>query len=345
MIVSESDQELNREAVEEQTQSNGVIDAVAMELRSGLLAHPRTLSPWLFYDEEGSRLFEAITTLPEYYLTRSERGIFAAHAAEIIAAASDGHPLTVVELGAGTAAKTGLLLRACLREQGSVVYQPIDVSPTALAEARETLERDLLGVSVEPRVANYITEPLALRRPTGTRILALYIGSSIGNFSPPEATGILISLRRELSAGDSLLLGTDLAPGETKSVNELLAAYDDAAGITAAFNRNMLTRLNRDLGSDFDVSCFAHRALWNADESRIEMHLVSLAQQTIHVPGNSAGPALALAFNKDETIHTENSYKFTRQSIAALMGNANFTPTRRWLDPAGRFAVTLATAV
>ena len=345
MIVSELDQDLTRETVGKLAQGNGVVDAVATELRSGLLARPRTLSPWLFYDEEGSRLFEAITSLPEYYLTRSERGIFAAHAAEIITAASGGHPLTIVELGAGTAAKTGLLLRACLQRQGSVVYQPIDVSPSALAEAREVIERDLAGVLVEPHVANYITEPLVLSRPKGARTLALYIGSSIGNFSPTEATGILLRLRRELSPGDGLLLGTDLAPSGTKSVDQLIAAYDDDVGVTAAFNRNLLIRLNRDLGSDFDISCFAHRALWNDAESRIEMHLVSLINQTVHVPANSAGPALALGFAPGETIHTENSYKFNQHSIAALMTSADFAPARRWLDPAGRFAVTLATAI
>ncbi len=310
-----------------------------------MLAQPRTLSPWLFYDEAGSSLFEAITSLPEYYLTRAERSIFATHGKEIIATAAAGVPLAVVELGAGTATKTGLLLRAALELQDRVLYQPIDVSRSALDEARETIERDLPGVSVDPRVANYITEPLRLPRSPGTRTLALYIGSSIGNFSPQQGREILQSLRRELSPDDSLLLGTDLAPESGKSVEELVAAYDDAAGVTAAFNRNILTRLNRDLGSDFDPACFAHRALWNAAESRVEMHLVSLGEQTVRVPANSAGPALTLYFGKEETIHTESSYKFTHASIAALVGDAGFASARTWLDRAGWFAVTLATAL
>jgi L-histidine N-alpha-methyltransferase len=315
--------------------------SVAAEARRGLTASPRTLSPWLFYDEPGSRLFEQITTLPEYYLTRTERAILTTHAAEIVRHLNA--PITLAELGAGTATKTGILLRAAAAVQPHVLYQPIDVSPSCLEEA-QSLEQTIPGVQVHPQVANYITDPISLVRPPHHKILALYIGSSIGNFSPADAHGILTNLRAQLHPGDALLLGTDLAPRPHNPIPTLLAAYADAQGITAAFNRNILTRLNRDLDSDFNPTCFRHVARWNPTESRIEMHLESLAQQQVRIPANSAGPALTLTFAPGETIHTENSYKFTPPAIARLLQAARFTPTRTFEDPQTLFAVTLATA-
>jgi dimethylhistidine N-methyltransferase len=321
--------------------------AVASEARAGLTAHPRTLSPWLFYDEAGSSLFEQITELPEYYLTRTERGIFAAHADEILheAANGDKQTLTLIELGAGTAAKTGILLAAAVRLQGSVVYQPVDVSESALILASENIQANFPGVTVRCQVADYTRDPLPLDRLPGLRTLALYIGSSIGNFSPADARSLLRNVRAQLLPGDKLLLGTDLGPSPKKTVATLLAAYNDAAGVTAAFNRNVLTRLNRDLGADFDPNDFAHRARWNASLSRIEMHLESLVPQRVHIPANSAGPALTLNFNPGETIHTENSYKFTPEAVEALLAPANFTISKSWQDPNHLFAVTLATAI
>lgn len=321
--------------------------AVAAEARAGLTARPRTLSPWLFYDEEGSRLFEQITELPEYYLTRTERSIFSAHADEILRrAAGDQHQtLTLIELGAGTATKTGILLAAAVRQQGKVVYQPVDVSETALAAASENIEANFPDVTVRCQVADYTREPLPLDRLPGLRTLALYIGSSIGNFSPKAAAALLANVRAQLLPGDKLLLGTDLAPGRNKSADTLLAAYNDDAGVTAAFNRNVLTRLNRDLGTDFRPESFDHKAVWNAGQSRIEMHLASLAQQRVHLPATASDPALAIDFARGETIHTENSYKFTSDSIEALLTPARFVIDQSWLDPLHLFAVTLATAV
>jgi dimethylhistidine N-methyltransferase len=321
--------------------------AVASEARAGLTAHPRTVSPWLFYDEAGSGLFEQITELPEYYLTRTERGIFAAHADEILheAANGDKQTLTLIELGAGTAAKTGILLAAAVRLQGSVVYQPVDVSESALALASENIQANFPGVTVRCQVADYTRDPLPLDRLPGLRTLALYIGSSIGNFSPAAAASLLRNVRSQLLPGDKLLLGTDLGPSPKKTVATLLAAYNDDAGVTAAFNRNVLTRLNRDLGADFDPNAFEHKAIWNAALSRIEMHLESLAAQRVHIPANSAGPALTLNFAPGETIHTENSYKFTPAAVEALLAPANFTISKSWQDPNHLFAVTLATAI
>ena len=312
-------------------------EAVLNEALNGLTATPKTLSPWLFYDELGSQLFEKITELPEYYLTRTERAIFAEHAPTLPRHLTSA--VTVAELGAGSASKTGVLLREFATAQPSLLYQPIDISPTALEEAAASLSEAIPGMTVAPQVANYITDRYTIERPDDHIVLALYIGSSIGNFSPEEALGILRNLRDHLQPGDSLLLGTDLAPGRGKTVETLIAAYDDAAGITAAFNKNVLVRLNRDLDADFNIDCFAHRARWNAAASRIEMHLESLIPQTVHLAGTQ------IRFAAGETIHTENSYKFTEASLAELLTGSGFKVDRTLHDANGYFAVTLAEAV
>ncbi len=324
------------------------VSPVAQAARTGLTATPKTLPPWLFYDERGSQLFEQITNLPEYYLTRTERALFLAHAEDILDALEG--EITIAELGAGTATKTGILLAAAAHRQSNVLYQPIDVSPSALDEARDNLEATLPGVTVHTQIANYITEPIRIERPHtdagDARILALYIGSSIGNFSPREANGILTNLRAQLRPGDTLLLGTDLAPSTKKPVDELLAAYDDPAQVTAAFNFNILTRLNRELGTDFQLDCFRHEARWNPAQSRIEMHLVARLTHTVQLPAGAAGDTrIPIHFAAGESVHTENSRKFTRPSIAAMLEPTGFRPNRTFTDPDDRFAVTLATAV
>lgn len=328
-------------------------EAVLHEALSGLTATPKTLSPWLFYDQRGSELFEQITDLPEYYLTRTERSLFATHADDILREfLSPGAPatqafrtpdaFTIAELGAGSATKTGLLLQAATRLQPELLYQPIDVSASAL-EAAENLAASIPGLQVHAQVANYVTEPYTLQHPSEdtarSRVLALYIGSSIGNFSPDEAHAILRRLRTHLQPGDALLLGADLAPSIRKPIATILAAYDDAAGVTAAFNLNVLTRLNRDLDADFNLEAFAHRARWNANDSCIEMHLESLIPQTVHIAGER------ISFAQFETIHTENSHKFTDQALSALLARSGFTPTRTFHDPTRSFALTLAHTV
>ncbi len=326
-------------------------EVVAAEARAGLTATPRTLSPWLFYDEAGSSLFEQITELPEYYLTRTERAIFIAHADEIIAEASrptgnDPAPiLTLIELGAGTATKTGILLSAAVRRQHTVVYQPVDVSETALAAATENIRANIPGVTVRCQIADYTRDPLPLNRLPDTRTLALYIGSSIGNFSPEDAVEVLRNLRAQLLPGDVLLLGTDLGPSISKDEVTLLTAYNDAAGVTADFNRNVLARLNRELGANFRLDRFAHKAIWNAAESRIEMHLESLVPQRVHIPANGSGSTLTIDFARGETIHTENSHKFDTEAIERLLSSAGFTLTNSWQDDECLFAVNLAVAV
>lgn len=309
--------------------------AVHQEALRGLKVFPKTLSPWLFYDERGSELFEQITALPEYYLTRMERRIFAQRADEIILFA--GSPVSLVELGAGSAAKTGLLLAEAARRQTDVLYQPVDVSSSALEAAVQSLTAAIPRVRVEPQLANYITENYRVQRPAGHTLLGLSIGSSLGNFSPEEGVSILRRLRGHLSKpGDALLLGIDLAPCHAKSVDRLLAAYDDAAGVTGQFNLNLLTRLNRELGADFQLERFAHRARWNATESRIEMHLESLVAQSVHIG------AERIAFAAGETIHTENSYKFTERGLYDLLTRSGFGSPHWLYDGERVFAVAMA---
>jgi len=305
------------------------------EVRRGLLKPPRSLMPWMLYDAEGSRLFECITTLPEYYPTRTERDIFARRATEIVAAAcSQGsRPFRLLELGAGTAAKTGILLEAAARSRNELIYIPVDVSSDALDAACASIGCLLPDVELQPMVSNYVTHPPRLERFEGTT-LALYIGSSIGNFLPEEARAILRDLRSELRPGDALLLGTDLVKDE----RTLVRAYDDDAGVTAAFNLNILHRLNRELGANFDTDCFRHRARWNRVESRIEMHLESTRDQWVNIPAAE----LSVRFAAFETIHTENSYKFTRKTLAALLDESGFTVEQTWTDPRQWYALTLA---
>jgi dimethylhistidine N-methyltransferase len=318
------------------TVESRIEESVAAVVREGLTAGQKRLPPWLFYDEAGSRLFEQITELPEYYPTRTERGILAAHAAEIIALAADGRRLRIAELGAGSADKTRLLLAAAIKRQGTVLYEPVDVSATALEAARERIEREIPGVTVAPRVEDY-THGLELApEKADERRLVLYIGSSIGNFDPEEAADLLDGVRAGLKPGDGMLLGVDLV----KDAATLVAAYDDGAGVTAAFNLNLLARLNRELGADFRLEAFAHRAVWNKAESRIEIYLVSREKQRVRLDGLD----LNVEFAAGETIHTENSYKYAPGAAEAMLARAGFAAVKSWTDERGWFAVCLGRA-
>jgi len=310
-------------------------EALIGEVWSGLLKRPRSLVPWMLYDSEGSRLFECITSLTEYYPTRRERDILASYAEAIITATGSDYswPLRLLELGAGTAAKTGILLEAATRLRNEVTYFPVDVSSDALDVACGSIGCLLPDVQLQPMVANYVTHPPKLERFKGTT-LAIYIGSSIGNFSPEEARAILRNLRSELRAGDALLLGTDMVKDE----GTLVRAYDDRDGVTAAFNLNVLHRLNRELGANFDTDFFRHRVRWNCPESRIEMHLESRRAQCVNIPAAQ----LSIQFAAFETIHTESSYKFTQKTLGALLHDAGFTIEQTWTDPLQWCALTLA---
>jgi dimethylhistidine N-methyltransferase len=310
-------------------------EALIREVENGLASSPRSLAPWMFYDAWGSCLFERITTLAEYYPSRIEREILARFAEEIVgrAQAEPSQTLRIFELGAGTAAKTGILLEAAKRRHGRVTYVPYDVSPDALAQACTSIESILPSVHLQPIVGNYVTHPPQLARANGTT-LALYIGSSIGNFSPEAARTILCNLRSQMSSGDALLLGTDMV----KEEEIMLAAYDDREGVTADFNLNVLRRLNRELRADFDFTGFRHQVRWNHAESRIEMHLESLCEQDVRIPAAK----LDVHFAEGETIHTENSYKFTQDSIRALLDDTGFKIEQTWKDPRDWYALTLA---
>jgi dimethylhistidine N-methyltransferase len=304
--------------------------AIADDVERGLTATPKSLPPRLFYDARGSELFEEITRLPEYYLTRTERSIFETFGGAMMATAGAG--ISIIELGAGTAEKTEILLRAALERQFSLTYFPVDVAASALEIAEERLRMALPRLRVKPIIADYTKGLPALNGIAG-RKLVLSIGSSIGNFDPAEAAAILRRIGAELAEGDSLLLGTDLA----KRVSVLHAAYNDAAGVTAAFNLNLLGRINREMDADFDVRRFRHEAVWNPAASRMEMYLVSLRDQQVRIPAMGR-----IGFREGERIHTENSYKFTASMVEELLTSAGFRRERTWCDRGDLFAVHLA---
>ncbi len=310
-------------------------DMLIREVHRGMRGRPRSLTPWMFYDARGSRIFECITQLQEYYPTRMERNILTSFSHDIIAAAccNRSKAMRLVELGAGTASKTTLLLNAAARLQNEVLYAPIDVSPDALEVAREKIAASSPEVCVSPIVANYVTDPPQLESYEGVT-LGLYIGSSIGNFEAEERLTILRNLRSQLQAGDALLLGVDMVKDEPT----LVAAYDDSDGVTAEFNLNILSRLNRELGADFIPANFRHRIVWSSERSRIEMHLESTCGQWVRIPAAE----VEVYFKKHETIHTENSYKFTRETIQALLRDAGFEVEHTWKDRLGWYSVTLA---
>jgi dimethylhistidine N-methyltransferase len=302
----------------------------AREVLQGLSSSPKKLPPRLFYDQAGSALFEQITELPEYYLTATEQAIFERHAGSMVQAA--GAASTIIELGAGTARKTMLVLRAALAQHRSVTFIPVDVSSFALDVAQQRVTTELPQVTVHPLVMDYTRKSSTFSRIPG-RKLVLYIGSSIGNFEPMAASALLRHLRSSLAPGDSLLLGTDMQ----KPVDILLRAYDDSAGVTAHFNLNILARINREFDADFDLAAFQHCVRWNHHDSRIEMHLKSRTHQRVHIEALD----LAVNFNPGETIHTENSYKFTSAMLNALASNAGLTIEQTWRDERSWFSVTL----
>lgn len=312
--------------------------AVAQAVAEGLSAKQKYLPSWLFYDAAGSRLFEEITQLPEYYLTSLEQSIFSSHGAEMVAAAAglEEQPLSVVELGAGSASKTLILLRELMARQNQTLYLPVDVSEAALELASKNIHAALPEVEVQPVCSNF-THEKSLDLPTDGRRLALYIGSSIGNFDPEDAVDLLSWLRTQLQPGDALLLGTDMV----KDVPPLLAAYNDRAGVTADFNKNMLARLNRELGANFALDAFEHRAIWNAAKSRIEMHLDSKRSQIAHVERLDRN----FGFKRGESIHTENSYKFSPADVEDMLLKSGYVLEQSWYDEKHWFGVHLARIV
>jgi dimethylhistidine N-methyltransferase len=294
------------------------------ELFEGLSRSPRSISPKFFYDAAGSQLFDRICELPEYYPTRTEMRILTERAPEI--AAQIGPHAEVIEFGAGSLTKVRLLLDALHAPRR---YVPIDISGEHLEAAAQRLRTDYPQLGVQPLVADY-TMPLVLPargEGMGQRV-GFFPGSTLGNFSPEEALAFL-QLAQRLLRGGGLLLGVDLV----KDPARLHAAYNDAQGVTAAFNLNLLRRANRELGTDFDLEGFAHAAFYNAPLRRIEMHLVSRRAQSVRLDGQR------FDFEEGETIHTENSYKFTAPGLHALAVKAGLRPTAVWTDPERLFSV------
>jgi len=303
--------------------------ALRHDVQHGVTASPKWLPPKWFYDARGSELFEEITRLPEYYPTRAEREILTARAREIAAAT---RARTLVELGSGSSEKTRLLLDA-LRELGTLeAYVPVDVSDSALEAAGKALTSEYPDLAVHAVVSDF-THGLGLPPGGGPRLVA-FLGGTLGNLLPAERADFLTTLRGALEPGDAVLLGTDLV----KDPAVLVAAYDDSAGVTAAFNKNVLNVLNRELGADFDPEMFEHVALWDAEREWIEMRLRSLRSQTVKIPALD----LPVHFDEGEELRTEVSAKFRRARVAEELAAAGLRLSEWWTDEEGRFGLSLA---
>jgi dimethylhistidine N-methyltransferase len=300
------------------------------EVLRGLHSEPKTLPPKLFYDEAGADLFEQICELPEYYLTRAELEILRARSGEIAALA--GPRVALLEYGSGAGVKIRLLLDAL---ESPAAYVPIDISREQLGRVSRELAAEYPGVAVRPLHADY-TLPLAVPPlPEGSRRVAFFPGSTIGNFHPMEAAIFLGRVRRAVGRGGALILGVD----RRKRAATLNAAYDDSAGVTAEFNLNILARLNRDVHAHFDLDTFEHRAFFNPRASRVEMHLVSKVEQIVKVAGEP------IHFEKGESIWTESSYKYDRARLEELIETAGFRTRKLWTNRKKQFWVAYLEAV
>lgn len=305
------------------------LSSIAEDVLEGFSRTPKSLPPKLLYDATGSALFEQITCLPEYYPTRTEAGILTVHAEEICNHLRRN--VSVSELGAGTATKTRILLRSLVQRQFGVNYFPLDVSDAALQLAKDEVEGELRTVKVHPQLGDF--DNLAFLEHQTPPRLVLYIGSSIGNLENDEAIALLQNIAQNLSIGDKLLLGADLV----KDAEVMCAAYDDSEGVTALFNKNLLARINRELGGHFDPESFCHVSFWNEAESRIELHLESTYRQAIRIDTLD----MTFHFDRGERIHTENSYKYTIEHLENMLRSAGFQVENTWTDPASWFAVSL----
>ncbi|MDP6980914.1 MAG: L-histidine N(alpha)-methyltransferase [Myxococcota bacterium] len=301
------------------------------EVRAGLKDRPRSLPCRFFYDEVGSKIFEEICDLDEYYLTRVERSILVSRAMDIARAVPFGSSL--VELGSGSAEKTRLLIDALLARQGALRFVPIDISRSALVESSQALLLDHPTLDIVAICAEYDSGLAALDGAAHTPRLILWLGSSVGNLHKPQAADFLSRVRDKMGAKDRLLIGIDLRKERTV----LERAYDDAQGVTARFNKNLLTRVNRELGGNFDLSGFRFRAHYDEVSGAVESSLVSLRDQEVDV----AALSLQAAFSEGETIHTENSYKYSLDEIDTLAERSGMQSETRWLDDGERYSLNL----
>jgi len=307
-------------------------DGLARDVRLGLAAAPKALPPKYFYDDYGSRLFDAICDLPEYYLTRTEQSLLERVADDVIATAQ---PAELVEFGSGASRKTRLLLDAVQRAGRRLRYLPFDVSEGMLRHAAYSLLREYDALHVHAVVGDYECD--LDRLPRGAHRLVLFLGSTIGNFTPAATASFLTGLRRQLTPGEHFLLGVDLV----KPVEVLEAAYNDSAGVTAEFNRNVLRVINRALGADFVPERFQHVAFFDPQRAQIEMHLRAAAAHTVQV----RALGMQIPFRAGETIHTEISRKFTRAQVTTMLRDASFELVRWYAAPNDYFGLALAHAV
>lgn len=310
------------------------LNSLAEDVRRGLSAATKSLPPKYFYDELGSALFDALTLLPEYYPTRKEHEILRAHAAEIVNCLEG--EIVLVELGSGSAAKTRYLIDAVFRRQKDLKYIPLDISESGLRSSAEKLLKEYPDLSIEGYEGDYLSRIKDVTLDPAKRTLVLFLGTSIGNHPPEVAEDLLRDTRRILSAGDALLLGTDLK----KSRDILEPAYDDSLGVTAAFNLNVLNHINRELNADFDISSFKHVAFYDEDLGRVEMHLESLKEQTVFI----GDLGLEVRFTEGERIHTEDSYKYDSEGLANLARRTGFQLGQSWLDGESYFSDNLLIA-
>jgi len=315
------------------SKDDGCIDPLqtfARDVRIGLGNSPKSLPCLYFYDSVGSSLFECICKQPEYYCTRAETEILQKHASDIAAIFSGASQ--IVELGSGSSVKTRILLEAFIDSKTPTTYRPIDISPRILADSTAGLKQAYPELDVHPISARY-EDGLSLLDSTDKNILLIWLGSSIGNFEPESAKKFIARLSHQLSTGDRLLLGIDLV----KNPAILEAAYNDRAGITAAFNLNILTRINRELGGSFHIERFKHRAIYNSALGRIEMYLISCCDQKVRI--NELD--LNVSFSKEESIHTENSYKYNIGEIEELGKSAGLRLLDQWFDSGRQFSLNL----
>ncbi|WP_303311940.1 L-histidine N(alpha)-methyltransferase [Hymenobacter sp. BT730] len=305
--------------------------ALAHHVRQGLSHTPKTLSSMYFYDDEGSRLFQQIMQLPEYYPTRTELGIFTGQKAEISQALrpAGNKPFRLLELGAGDGLKTKVLLRHLLEQRAAFTYEPVDISGGALAGLAESLQRELPQLQVEPIETDYFSALAEVRQDAAPKAV-LFLGSNIGNFLPDDRQQFLRQLSSHLAPADRLLIGFDLQ----KDPRLIRAAYDDSQGVTAAFNLNLFTRLNRELGADFDLKHWAHYTDYDPLSGAVRSFLVSRRAQTVHFTALD----FSVPFAAWEVIHTENSYKFTRPQIEELAAAADLQVVAFFTDERQYFA-------
>ncbi|HEV8139546.1 MAG TPA: L-histidine N(alpha)-methyltransferase [Pyrinomonadaceae bacterium] len=319
-----------RFVVHDLTKQNGHAN-FARDVRAGLSSSPKQLFPKYLYDQLGSRLFEAICEVPEYYLTRAEHEILSTHGDDIVGAIPDCD--TLIELGSGSAEKTRQLIEALIRRHGELLFVPIDISASALKQSSESLLGSYPELRIRAYAADYFQALEALPSLGSRPVLVLFLGSNIGNFEPDEALNFLSAIRRVLRPNDALLLGADLKKDRTA----LEAAYNDPLGVTRAFIVNELERINRELGANFDLWAFGLRSFYNESRGRVEVYLESLRSQAVEIRDLE----LSLGFAAGERIHVENAYKFDLSDLNRLAAETGFSLARTWLDKENRFSSNL----